>query len=642
MLLAHYSKKLLQIDRKAKRGFQVSFDILVQSFTTLSLFMAQAESVGDYLNGRFGAAFILSLAISTYVFARIGLYRAVLRFASTKILATIIKGVAVSTAVLTVILSVFGFELSINFALGYAFGLFVFLATSRFAAKALLGAVGREDPGKTSVDIVDVSHNSLALAKIIDKSSNYFLRCFIDTTGEFVGTTVDGVEVISQGKLLNQSLHSSADVVLFLDTGNLTPAQNELLSSLKTSGISTKVMPSLFKMLQDSAELGPVEGINIEDVLGRPTRAPVTQLLEQNVSGLVVAVTGAGGSIGSEICRQCLKLRPKSLLLIDHSEFALYELEQELQQQSCNNVHIEIVLCSVSDKSKMTSVFVDHAVNTVYHAAAYKHVPMLEKNVIAALENNVFGTRSVAEAAIYAKVKNFTMVSTDKSVRPTNVMGATKRLAELVCQALQNEHNLTCFSIVRFGNVLGSSGSVIPLFEKQISAGGPITVTHPDVTRYFMTKSEAAQLVIQASTIASGGEVFVLDMGSPVKILDLAMLMARLKNFEPDIEASNSMASLEATKGATSSKDTQRRKMPISFVGLRDGEKMYEELLVSDTASKTSHPLIFSEQETAMEWQALLGYLGELSEAKSNFDNEAIVKLLLQGPLDYSIPTNNM
>jgi FlaA1/EpsC-like NDP-sugar epimerase len=374
-------------------------------------------------------------------------------------------------------------------------------------------------------------------------------------------------------------------------------------------------------LLSGQLRLQDVRDIEIEDLLGRDPVAPDMNLLASCITGKAVLVTGAGGSIGSELCRQIIRLRPTRMLLLESSEYALYEIEQELQGiRRTLGVEAELMpfLGSVLDQQKCARMLQTFAVDTIYHAAAYKHVPLVEHNPIEGIRNNVFGTLAIARAAMDAKVSRFVLISTDKAVRPTNVMGCTKRMAELILLAFAREQKHTRFCMVRFGNVLGSSGSVVPLFHRQIMAGGPITVTHPEITRYFMTISEAAQLVLQAGGMSEGGDVFVLDMGEPVKIMDLAKRMVHLSGLEVKSDATPDGA------------------IEIRQIGLRPGEKLYEELLIGSNAQGTGHPLIMRAQEAEMPWPELLRILERLDEACKRFDYETVRELLLRVVSEYA------
>jgi FlaA1/EpsC-like NDP-sugar epimerase len=373
-------------------------------------------------------------------------------------------------------------------------------------------------------------------------------------------------------------------------------------------------------VIEGRASSDEILDVDIDDLLGREPVSPHSDLLQSNIYNKVVMVTGAGGSIGSELCRQIIRLQPTKLVLFELSEFGLYQIDRELNelvQQKQLNVEIVPIIGSVQRINRVENVLKAFSVETVYHAAAYKHVPLVENNIVEGVRNNVFGTMYAAQAAVKAGVDTFVLVSTDKAVRPTNVMGATKRMAELVLQALANQQSSTRFCMVRFGNVLGSSGSVVPLFRKQIKDGGPVTLTHNDITRYFMTIPEAAQLVIQAGAMGKGGDVFVLDMGEPVRIRDLAVKLIRLSGLDVKDEL-NPHGDIE-----------------IQCTGLRPGEKLYEELLIGDNVETTDHERIMTASEVMLPWEKLEVIINELDDASHHFQHQKIRDLLMNAPLAY-------
>ena len=409
--------------------------------------------------------------------------------------------------------------------------------------------------------------------------------------------------------------------------------------------VHVQTVPGLADVVSGRAKLSDIREVSLEDLLGRDPVPPNQKLIETNIEGKVVLVSGAGGSIGSELSRQIIRQKPEILVLFEFSEFSLYRCEQELLSiKKRENISVTIIpiLGSVQDSNRIKSVLKRFKVRTVFHAAAYKHVPMVEQNIVEGVRNNVFGTLSILESSIEAEVHSFILVSTDKAVRPTNIMGASKRLAELICQAYAMKAEKTIISMVRFGNVLGSSGSVIPLFHQQISSGGPITVTHPEITRYFMTIPEASQLVIQASAMAEGGEVFVLNMGEPVKILDLAIRMAKLHGFEPRIQSSDLFNYVCNTKQENFNSPTNDKHgmmsngdVSIVFTGLRSGEKLYEELLISGNPRESSHPLIMVANEDFLELEDLKLHLNQLSSACDIYRVDCIISILKQAGTGY-------
>jgi FlaA1/EpsC-like NDP-sugar epimerase len=402
--------------------------------------------------------------------------------------------------------------------------------------------------------------------------------------------------------------------------------RKEIVHELEQQGIEVQMVPGVEDLLNGALNQGDDITRVYENVLGRDPVQPDDSLLKRCIENKVVMVTGAGGSIGGELCRQILLVHPKKLILIEASEYALYNIERELMTEEyyegLQDIEIVSLIANVQNKEQLSRIMATYRVQTIYHAAAYKHLPVVERNIIEGVRNNIFGTLSVAEAAVKNDVETFVMVSTDKAVRPSSVMGATKRCAEMICQSF-NYHFPTRFCMVRFGNVLGSSGSVIPLFLEQINSGGPVTVTHPDVTRYFMTLREAAQLVLQAGSMGRGGDIFVLNMGQPIRIMDIATRMIQLMGYVP--------------RG----KDNPRGDIEIRITGMRAGEKLHEELLLGENVTGTSHPMILRAEEPGAEFVNLQSYLGKLTEACNKGDCAAIRNLLQEFVPEYQ-PANEL
>ncbi len=453
------------------------------------------------------------------------------------------------------------------------------------------------------------------LLREMQKSGNYVPVGILDDDTRKQGQEILGTRVLAGTHELSTVLRDIQPDLLVLAIPSATKAlKNKVLKACEAANVRLLVLPGLEQLVSDTVHLSTLRKVEIEDLLGRTPARPDTALMSANVRGKVVMLTGAGGSIGSEIARQVLRYRPSRIVLLESSEFALYRIERELRQQcaQCDMTpDILPLLGSVVDGSRVERVCRAFGVQTLYHAAAYKHVPLVEYNPGEAITNNVFGTLHTAQAAQRAGVERFVLISTDKAVRPTNVMGASKRFAEMVLQALSAEGGNTCFAMVRFGNVLGSSGSVVPLFRQQIQAGGPVTVTHPDITRYFMSIPEAAQLVIQAGAMAEGGDVFILDMGEPVKIVDLARQMIQLSGL------------------SVRDDDHPDGDIAIEFSGLRPGEKLYEELLIGDAVSGTQHPLIMRACDDFLPWKEMKQRITALQTAVASHDIQAIRQLLL-------------
>lgn len=464
------------------------------------------------------------------------------------------------------------------------------LLASRVAVRTYVRWVLGERAGQRPVAIFGSGGAGREVAGALGNQSDYRVVAFVDDDRAVQGTTIQGVRVVDR-KALEKLIHRGSVEIVLLAVPSVDRARRmEIISFLEGLPVEVKSVPAFHDIIAGNARIDDLRSIEIEDLLGREPVPPDEELLASAVTGKSVLVTGAGGSIGSELARQAAALGPRRLVLLDSSEFSLYRIESELAP-ICKRKGVELscILESVVHRATISEVIAGNEVQTIYHAAAYKHVPIIEENERSGFDNNVMGTVALAEEAVRGSVERFILVSTDKAVRPTNVMGATKRMAELVVQALADRDDVsTIFSIVRFGNVLGSSGSVVPRFREQIEAGGPVTVTHPDVTRYFMTIPEAAQLVIQAGAMARGGEVFVLDMGEPIKILDLARTMIVMMGY------------------SLRDKNNPDGDIEIVFSGLRPGEKLYEELLIGEQCIGTRHPKIMQANEERLSWEQVM------------------------------------
>ncbi|MDB0018070.1 polysaccharide biosynthesis protein, partial [Planktomarina temperata] len=463
---------------------------------------------------------------------------------------------------------------------------FSILVLPRVFLRELLGRV--PSITKLKVAVLGTDFESYELYDLLKRSKKFQPILLLGIDLDKAGFSASGLNYIPLAKFINNHTKYQADIVA-IPKDLLEKAQtNQTIELLEPLGIPLLKARSLDSLLEATAGDVSLVPLSLNDLTFREAQAPIQKLIYRNILGKTVLVTGGGGSIGSELCRQILSAKPEKLIILDCSEYNLYQVEQDLNELSsskCLKSDLEFVLCSVRDRIGMYNVFENNDIDVVYHAAAFKHVPLVEMNPLVSFDNNVLGTKLVCELAVEFKVPSFTLISTDKAVNPTNFMGVTKRLAEMLCQAFGDKQDVTKFSIVRFGNVLGSSGSAIPKFEKQIKDGGPITVTHKEITRYFMSLTEAAQLVIQASAMTKGGDIFILEMGQPVKILDLAKRICSLRGL-----------STFCTSEGTHSGDIE-----IKITGLRVAEKLYEELLVDDNAEATEHPRIFSAQEDFIE-----------------------------------------
>jgi len=552
--------------------------------------------------------------IAAPIFVRFGLYRAIIRYIGFKALWTVVQAVSLYALVWGVVGFMSAIEgiprsvILINWMLSIlAIGGF------RMAARWMLSdANGFKRSSKNNVIIYGAGSAGRQLLTALQQSSEYQPVAFIDDSNELQKQSIGGVEVFTPNDLKGLISKSEASEILLAIPSASRTRRNEIIDFLESYPVMVRSLPGVSELAQGKVNVADLKEVSIRDLLGRDMVEPNKDLLSQNIADKVVLVTGAGGSIGSELCRQIIFLKPKTLILYEMSELALYTIEKELSNIGVHSMDIYPILGSVNNKSRLTNVFERFSVDTIYHAAAYKHVPMVEFNNTEGVNNNIFGTLSCAQVAIDTGVETFVLISTDKAVRPTNTMGATKRSAELVLQALAAKQSGTKFTMVRFGNVLGSSGSVIPLFKQQIKEGGPVTVTDKDIIRYFMTIPEAVELVIQAGAMGLGGDVFVLDMGKPVKIYDLAKKMIHLTGLEVK-DKSNPKGDIE-----------------IQITGLRPGEKLFEELLIGDNVSDTSHPLIMRAEEDTLAWNELKLILDELKLAIDECDHIKLRKLLMQ------------
>ena len=602
-------KSILDLSRFHKQMIAATADLILLPITFCIAILLRYDSVNTALFMSYLYLIVAVPLISLPIFIRLGLYRAVIRFIDQKIIFSVILGVTISVALLVALAAFMTHMVGMSRGV---FGIYwisaiAYVVASRFLARGFLLHPSKRQ-GMVRVAIYGAGRAGTQLASALRAGHDYLPVAFIDDNSELNGITISGMKVYGTADLSDVIARTSISEILLAMPSISKSRQKRILDKLEPLKVHIKVTPPVESLVSGELRLQDIRNIEIEDLLGRDQVTPDAGLIAACITGKCVMVSGAGGSIGSELCRQIVTLRPTRLILLEMSEFALYSIKQELLGiKSSQGLHFDLLpfLGSVLDTEKCKRIMTTYVVDTVYHAAAYKHVPLVEHNPIEGVRNNVFGTLSIANAAIASGVKCFVLISTDKAVRPTNVMGSTKRLAELILQAFARNQKHTRFCMVRFGNVLGSSGSVVPLFRKQIEAGGPITLTHPEITRYFMTIPEAAQLVLQAGAMGEGGDVFVLDMGEPVKIIDLAERMIHLSGLE--------VRSKTAPDG-----------IAIEHVGLRPGEKLYEELLIGDNVEGTSHPLIMRAQESEIAWAELHGMLKEMDRACSQFDYEGV------------------
>ncbi len=601
---------LAKLSRRRKQVVAVLFDVLV---LPLALWTALGLRLGEWSldTVRLWPAFLAALACIPAL-AGFGFYRQVVRYMGGRALWTAARGVAVGAVMLAVVaymVPLAGFPRSVPmmFWLLGVFGVVV-------ARLAVRGWIQWHETGphpREPVIVYGAGKRGVELVRSLLRGHDYHPVAFIDDDRSLQHRVIDNLRVYAPHSLptLLRETHAGQVLVAVGGTGNPDP-RRRILNFLEPYGVRVRLIPDIGDLMFDKDDgLPPVRDVEIEDLLGRSEVEPLPHLLRKSVAERSVMVTGAGGSIGSELCRQIVRQGPARLVLLDQSEYGLFQIQREIEQIcAAEQLDVAVVglLGSVTNRAFIHRCIEVQGIETLYHAAAYKHVGIVENNAVQGLRNNAFGTLYTAEGALAAGVRDFILISTDKAVRTTGAMGASKRLAEMILQALQETAPDTCFSIVRFGNVLGSSGSVVPLFLEQIENGGPVTVTHPKVSRYFMTMREAAQLVLQAASLGRGGDVFLLDMGQPVKIMDLAARMALIKGhrlkteFEPegDIE--------------------------VRFIGLRPGEKLHEELLVGEDVTGTEHVRIMRAEESFVPWPELRVALKTLEQACDRYDFDAI------------------
>ncbi len=619
MLFNQAASYLLGIPRGLKRLIVVAVDA---AFCWVAVWLAFDLRLESWLplNADMAFASVASMVIALPLFVAFGLYRAIFRYAGIDALYAIFKSLAIYAFVFVSIFTLIG-VVGVPRTVGIIQPtlLAVFVLMSRVIARYWLGGLYRRMSKADARRLLIYGAGSAGrqLASALANSTELRPVGYLDDDDRLHGQTLNGLKIHNPDRLEELVIKLNVHDVLLAMPSASRARRNEVLELTRKARVQVRTLPGLADLAQGNVQVSDLKELDIEDLLGRDPVVPNPLLLGKNITAKVVLVTGAGGSIGSELCRQIAKLKPEALLLVESSEFALYAIHQELEkklQQANMTCELVPLLANVQDEKRMADIFFTWHPATVYHAAAYKHVPLVEQNPGQGIQNNVFGTLTLAQQAIKCGVLDFVLISTDKAVRPTNVMGASKRMAEMVLQALAQVasplEGKTRFSMVRFGNVLGSSGSVVPLFRRLIKEGGPITVTHPEVTRYFMTIPEAAELVIQAGAMAEGGDVFVLDMGESVKIVDLAHRMIELSG-------------LSLKDDSNPDGD-----IGIEFTGLRPGEKLYEELLIGDDPRSTVHPRIMKAHEAFLKSDDLNILLDQLAVALETNDVNAVRPLL--------------
>ncbi len=602
-------RRLSSLSRSSKQLLAVLFDAVL---LPLALWAALGLRLGDWSLDviRLWPAFLAALS-ALPAFAVFGFYRQVVRYMGSRALWTAARGLtigAVMIAVVAYMVPLTGFPRSVPMIF-WLLGLFGVLS-GRLAVRGWLQWRAAGSQTREPVIIYGAGQRGVELVRALMRQGDYQPVAFVDDDRTLQHRVIDSLRVY-RPQLLPTLLRDTQAKQVLVAVGRANLAdRRRILNFLEPHGVRVRLMPDIGELMLNRQDgLPMVRDVEIRDLLGRNEVDPLPRLLRKSVAGRSVMVTGAGGSIGAELCRQIVRQAPARLVLLDQSEYGLFRIEREIAQ-ICTDEQLDVAIVnelgSVTNRAFMHRCIETHGTETLYHAAAYKHVGIVENNLIQGMKNNAFGTLYTAEGALAAGVKDFILISTDKAVRTTSVMGASKRLAEMILQALQETAPNTCFSIVRFGNVLGSSGSVVPLFIEQIEKGGPVTVTHPDVSRYFMTIQEAAQLVLQAASLGRGGDVFLLDMGQPIKIMDLAGRMALIKGhrlkteLEPDGD------------------------IEVRFIGLRPGEKLHEELLVGEDVTGTEHVRIMRAAEDFVPWSELRVALKTLEQACDRYDFDAI------------------
>lgn len=608
------------LPRPTKRILVMGLDALM---LPASLWLAFALRLGDFIPpvGEFWWLFVAVPAATIPVFHYLGLYQAVVRHMGSHVAFSLAQGVFVSVLLLSA-LALLGDTRNLPRSVLILYGIIALLATggARLLLRSWFAHIAPKSASRERVLIYGAGSAGVQSAAALAAAREYQPVAFVDDNPALQGSVMQGLRVYAPEELPELAASKRATQVLLAMPSAGRQRRREIVEHLAPLKLHVKTLPTLSDLVSGKARVDEFREVDIEDLLGRDCVPPDRALLESGIAGKTVMVTGAGGSIGGELCRQIIRLGTRTMVLVDVSEFALYRIERELlafARDEALTVRIEAFLGSTEDQRRMQRLMAGFGVETVFHAAAYKHVPLVERNLIEGVRNNVFGTLACARAAIDAGVTSFVLVSTDKAVRPTNVMGASKRLSELALQGLAHAQGTTRLTMVRFGNVLDSSGSVVPLFREQIRRGGPVTVTHPEVTRYFMTIPEAAELVLQAGSMGQGGDVFVLDMGRPVRVLDLAQRLVHLMGL--------------------TIRDTQNPDgdIEIEFTGLRPGEKLHEELLIGERVSQTRHPMIMRSQEEHAGDAWLWPLLDRIETAAQEFDCDAVKAALVEAVNGY-------
>ena len=590
--------------------------LLVDIFTlVLALWLAFVLRLGDpfpldYIISSWWIFLTLPF-ITIFLFIKLGLYRAVLQYIGVKIILTTFQATTIACLIVRFFMMFFREpNLPRSIFPIFWFIINIFVITTRFLIKAYLYSWDSFISSRKKTLIYGAGDAGVQLVESLKKSSIYLPVAFIDDDTSKQGTIINHLEVFPFSKINTLVKNEDVKVLLFAVPSANIIERTQILKKLTKYPIEVKLLPSIDNLSNGAVSIDNIKHVEVGDILGRNVVSPKRELLKRNISQKNILITGAGGSIGSELSRQIMKLNPNKVILMDNSEYNLYNIHFELSSLEYN---CEIIpsLCTVTNYHQLKQIIKNNSIHTIYHAAAYKHVPMVEMNIVSGTYNNVIGTYNVARVADEEKVENMVLVSTDKAVRPTNVMGASKRMSELILQAYSDKSKC-CFSMVRFGNVLDSAGSVVPLFRNQIKTGGPVTVTHRNITRYFMSIPEAVELVLQSGAMAKGGDVFVLDMGEPIKIIDLAYKMIHLSGLKP-IDNENPDGDIR-----------------IEFTGLRPGEKLYEELLIGSDVVQSEHSRIMQAKENKLSYEDVIYCVNIIKSAREKQDEVVVKELLLK------------
>ena len=622
--------KLINLSRLQKQFIMLFVDLI---FIEFALWLSFALRLGlfwpeEYIYPNWWI-FIITPIIAIPLLLKFGLYRSVIKYVGSKVVVASFQAITLTTMTISFLMLILrDTQLLVDSSMPRSVVLiFWFVSTmvvvlSRFVFKGYLYSWDNFVNNRTPAIIYGAGSAGAQLVESLRKNHQYAPVAFIDDDKSKHGTYINFTKVYAFNDLKSIINKRNAKIILLAIPSLSANGKRDLLKKLSKYPIEVKLLPSLSSLVEGNVSIENIRHVEVQDILGRVPVSPKSSLLKKNIQGKNILITGAGGSIGSELCRQIIHLKPSKIVLFDHSEFNLYSIDFELNSLQINDCEVIPILSDVTNLNMVKSVISKNKIDTIYHAAAYKHVPMVEKNIVEGVYNNAIGTYNVALCAHECEVENMVLISTDKAVRPTNVMGASKRFSELILQGLNTEKTKTCFSMVRFGNVLDSAGSVVPLFRKQIKEGGPVTVTHSKVTRYFMSIPEAVQLVLQAGAMAKGGDVFVLDMGEPVRILDLAYRMINLSGLSP-ITSENPEGDIK-----------------VVFTGLRPGEKLYEELLIGHDVIQSEHPQIMQANEAKLSWEDVQKSISVIMESHQNLNDENISKLLLEKVEGFKLVTN--